>query len=295
MRKAVIDLGTNTFNLLIAEVNSGEMNVVYTDKEAVLLGMGGINKGVIAPDALIRAKETLKTFKKKCDNHNVKTIKAIGTSALRASSNSSDLLNYTKFELDFEISIVSGDQEADYIYKGVKWGYNFSEPSIVMDIGGGSTEFISADSSGLQEKTSLDIGVSRIFQALNKPEEFSDDGIKSIVQFLDDGKCSFFSNVSASVLVGSSGSFETIYEMIYQRSFPDDQGAIEMPIAEVRKTLEWIISSSLQDRLDNDWIVKIRKRMLPIAAVKMLWVINHFGIHTIYVSPFSLKEGVLND
>ncbi|MCH2228803.1 MAG: hypothetical protein MK105_00565 [Crocinitomicaceae bacterium] len=295
MRKAVIDLGTNTFNLLIAEVNNGQLNVIYSDKEAVLLGMGGINKGLIAPDALARAKETLRTFKNKCDNHNVKIIFAIGTSALRDSSNSGDLLYFTKAELGFEISIISGYKEADFIYKGVKWGYDFKKPSIVMDIGGGSTEFIAADENGLQEKTSLDIGVSRIFQALNRPEEFSNDGIKRIVQFLEDEKNSFFSNVSASILVGSSGSFETIYEMIYQRSFPEGAEAIELPFDEVIKILEWIITSSLKDRLDNDWIAKIRKRMLPIAAVKMLWVINHFGIKTIYVSSFSLKEGVLND
>lgn len=295
MRKAVIDLGTNTFNLLIAEVIDGDLKVVFSDKEAVLLGMGGINKGFIAPDALIRAKETLKSFKKKCDNYNVKTIKAIGTSALRASSNSSDLLSYTQVELGFEINIVSGNIEAEYIYNGVRWGYGFDTLSIVMDIGGGSTEFIAADKNGIAEMTSLDIGVSRIFQALDKPEEFTDDRIKKIVQFLEDGKCAFFKNVKSSVLIGSSGSFETVYEMIHKRTFPVDQGAVELSISAVRETLEWIITSSLKERLDNDWIVEIRKRMLPIAAVKMLWVINHFDIKRLYVSPFSLKEGVLNE
>jgi exopolyphosphatase / guanosine-5'-triphosphate,3'-diphosphate pyrophosphatase len=295
MRKAVIDLGTNTFNLLIAEVEDGQLNLIHSDKAAVLLGMGGINRGIIAEDAMERAKDALKLFKAKCEYHNVKSVKAIGTSALRASSNSKELVDYAENILKIQIEIVTGLQEADFIYRGVKWGYNFMEPTIVMDIGGGSTEFIFADITGVKEVTSLNIGVSRIYQTLNQPDEFTDDSIKKIVQFLDDGKCDFFSKVDSKILMGSSGSFETIYEMIYKKSFPENEGAIEIPLDEVRSTLEWIITSSLQERIDNDWIVLIRKKMLPIAAVKILWVINHFKIERLIISPFSLKEGVLNE
>lgn len=295
MRKAVIDLGTNTFNLLIAEVSGGQLKLIHSDKAAVLLGMGGINQGIIAEDAMERAKDALKLFKAKCEYHNVKMIKAIGTSALRASSNSKELVAYAENTLDIQIEIIAGLQEAEYIYRGVKWGYDFSEPTIVMDIGGGSTEFIFAGPEGIREVTSLDIGVSRIYQTLNQPDEFTDDSIKTIVQFLDDGKSDFFKKVDSSILMGSSGSFETIYEMIYKKPFPENDGAIEIPLDEVKSTLEWIVTSSLQERINNDWIVLIRKKMLPIAAVKILWVINHFKIKRIIISPFSLKEGVLNE
>lgn len=295
MRRAVIDLGTNTFNLLIAEIEHGNLNMIHSDKTAVLLGMGGINRGRIADDAMERAKDALKLFKAKCEYHNVKLINAIGTSALRGASNSAELVDFALNEIGVEIEIITGLKEAEYIYRGVKWGYDFQDPTIVMDIGGGSTEFIYADTSGVKKVTSLDIGVSRIYQTLNQPDEFTEDSIKQIVQFLDDGKCDFFSDVSSEILMGSSGSFETIYEMIYRKSFPEHDGAIEIPLVDVLSTLEWIITSTLKERLENDWIVQIRKKMLPIAAVKILWVINHFNIKRIIISPFSLKEGVLNE
>ena len=293
MRIAVIDLGTNTFNLLITQVNSGKLHLIHTEKESVLLGMGGINQSIITVDALNRAKETLNLFKSKCEIFHVKSIQAIGTSALRSSKNNYELVDYAKDILDIDINIIDGFKEAEYIYRGVKWGYDFFQPAIVMDIGGGSTEFIFADKKGINEMTSLDIGVSRIFQLFNKPEQCTQDIITLIYKFLNDKKSSFFTKVDADILIGSSGSFETIYEMIYMKSFTEYSSSIEIPLEKVKLTLDWIITSTLKQRLDNNWIVDFRKRMLPIAALKILWVINHFSIKKIMISPFSLKEGIL--
>ena len=257
MRKAVIDLGTNTFNLLIAEVENGVLNTIHSDKISVLLGMGGINHGFITEDALERAKDALTSFKSQCNLHGMTTIKAIGTSALRSSRNRSQLVDYAKDIIGLDIQIIDGHQEAEYIYRGVKWKHDFSEPTIIMDIGGGSTEFIFADRNGIKELTSLDIGISRIFQTLNKPDEFTEENLKTIVQFLENEKCNFFKEVSSEILLGSSGSFETIYEMIYKKPFDAHGGAIEIPLEESMLTLEWIITSTIQERINHDWIVEI--------------------------------------
>ena len=87
MRKAVIDLGTNTFNLLIAEVDGNRFNTIISTKIGVALGMGGILEHRISPEAFDRGMSALKEFKELCDEHEVKTIIAIGTSALRDASN----------------------------------------------------------------------------------------------------------------------------------------------------------------------------------------------------------------
>ena len=108
MRIAVIDLGTNTFNLLISQVNGGKLHLIHTEKESVLLGMGGINQSIITVDALNRAKETLNLFKSKCEIFHVKSIQAIGTSALRSSKNNYELVDYAKDILDIDINIIDG-------------------------------------------------------------------------------------------------------------------------------------------------------------------------------------------
>ena len=246
-REAVIDLGTNTFNLLIAEVNDGELNCIYNDKLPVLLGMGGINQGIIVKAAMERAKDALQRFCNSCKEYNVVSITGVGTSALRAASNAQELVDYAKRELDFTIEIVSGEREAELIYKGVKLSYSFSKPGVIMDIGGGSTEFIGADNSGVQWAKSLNIGVSRIFQQLDQPEEFTVEHIQKIRAFLDEKGGAYFRERQSGLLIGASGSFETLYEMVFLSEFPATNKVVSIPFKRLVSALDWGIKSSLKD------------------------------------------------
>ena len=292
MRRAVIDLGTNTFNLLIAEVSENSLRIIHSEKLPVLLGMDGINEGMIAEAAMARAKNALTQFKQKSMDREVVEILGIGTSALRGSSNGQDLVDFAKNELSIPIEIVSGTREAELIYKGVLWSFPFEESTLIMDIGGGSTEFIFADNTGILDSTSLDIGVSRIYQWLEKPSVFDDQQIGKVNSFLEEYRSDFFSRSKAKVLLGTSGSFETMYELIFHEPFPPTVNAYELPCDCVMEQLNWIMASTLEERIENPWIADIRKAMLPIAALKMKWVIEMMEIERIVVAPYSLKEGV---
>ncbi|MCO4815086.1 MAG: hypothetical protein KC454_10255 [Flavobacteriales bacterium] len=291
MRKAVIDLGTNTFNLMIGQVIKNQFTMIYTEKESVLLGMNGINDGIISNEAMDRAKKCLTRFKAKCQGKNVSIIEGIGTSALRSSKNSQDLIDFAKSQLSIEIVVISGDREAELIHSGVSWIHNFKEESIIMDIGGGSTEFIHGFENKILRKTSLKIGVSRIYQSFGKPDAFSKEQMAKIRGFLSDNKDDFFNDLQVPVLIGSSGSFETIYKLIFSQKFPNENRLIQLPLAEVLEMLEWLIYSTLEERMNNKWISKMRKPMMPITAMQMKWAIEEFKIQEIYVSPYSLKEG----
>lgn len=290
MRKAVIDLGTNTFNLLIGEIKNGKLSVLHTEKEAVLLGMGGINEGCISPEAIKRAFDTLNRFKERAKEYQVSSIKGFGTSAIRAASNGRQFVDDVRRNLGIEIGIISGEGEAKLIYQGVKLTHTLTENTIIMDIGGGSTEFVLANKDGFQQMSSLDIGVSRVFQKLDQPENYSVAQINSILSFFNEKKDAFFNKVKANVLIGASGSFETFYEMIYNQKI-DSEIASKIELSKLLETLNWVISSTLDERMNNKWIVPLRKRMLPIAALKVKWTIEELGIKDVFVSPYSLKEG----
>lgn len=293
MRKAVIDLGTNTFNLLIADVEGHSFKIVHSEKEGVALGMGGINKNFLAPEAYKRGINTLTHFKQVCSDHQVNEIRGIGTSALRDASNSADFINEVKKYLDIDIEIISGDREAELIYKGVKWTHPFKDPAVIMDIGGGSTEFIFADENGINDLISLNIGVSRIYQQFTFSDPLSPSDIENIERYLEQKACGFFSEKQEHILIGASGSFETFYELIHNERFPSELDAIELSFDFLMECLEEIIASTLEERDANDWIIPIRKRMAPIAAVKTRWVINQLDIKRVFISPCSLKEGAL--
>lgn len=293
MKKAVIDLGTNTFNLLIAEVRNGELITLFKTKEAVLLGMGGINEGLLADDAIERAMNTLANFVQFTNEHGIlpKDIKAFGTSALRVATNAQELVNRVRKTYGFSIEIISGDEEATLIYQGVKWSYDFETPAVIMDVGGGSTEFILANQNGVSNKISLDIGVSRIFQRLNKPEIYTSEDMKSISRTMDSIEQGQLSGFQCDVLIGSSGSFETFYEMFHEDGFVPRHQIVELDFDKLQEQLDWAMTSSLTDRMNNPLIVSIRKKMLPIAALQIKWAIKKMGVKRMLLSSYSLKEG----
>jgi exopolyphosphatase/guanosine-5'-triphosphate,3'-diphosphate pyrophosphatase len=292
MRKALIDLGTNTFNLIIAEVSGTEIHHVFSTKDGVALGMGGINENRISEDAAERAIACLGRFKTKCEEFQ---ITAIGTSAIRDAKNQLEFIEAVKAETDIEIQVVSGEEEARLIYQGIRQTYPFNEPAMIMDIGGGSTEFILANSEGIIDLISLNIGVSRIFQSFSFEDPLSNNDISRIEDFLEKNSLSFFDEKKCSILVGASGSFETFYELAFQKHFPSKTQPFEIPIDSFNKEIEKIIQSTQSERDQNDFIIPIRKKMAPIAAVKTRWVLNKLGVERVVVSPMSLKEGALRN
>jgi exopolyphosphatase/guanosine-5'-triphosphate,3'-diphosphate pyrophosphatase len=293
VRKAVIDLGTNTFNLLIAESIEGKWRRIHTEKDGVALGMGGINQKIITEDAILRAEKALKHFKSISEKFGVSEIQAIGTSAIRDAKNQLDFVTRIKKDVGVEIIVISGNEEADFIYKGVAKTIDFSIPSLIMDIGGGSTEFILVDSHGIQEKISLNIGVSRMLQLFSCDDPMRPEQVEELNHWLNEQAQGFFDSLKVSRLVGASGSFETFYELIHNTTIPSLDAAIELPFTNFYAELDRLIYSTQAERDMNPWIVPIRKKMAPYAAVKTKWVIDKLGIIETYLSPYSLKEGVL--
>ena len=291
MRRAVIDLGTNTFNLLIADTQTRQ--ICFQTKEGVALGMGGINEQRIGEAAMERAFAALQQFKALCVHWQVNEIRAIGTSALRDAKNSHELLEKVRAELQITIEIISGLNEADFIYKGVQLTYHFAQPALIMDIGGGSTEFIAANANGPYLAQSFDTGVSRLFQAFDFSDPYTSADIQKIEAFLASKCGAFFGQHLPSVLIGSSGSFETFYELMEQSVFEAQGQAVEVDIEAFERMLEQIIYSTQAERDQNPHIIAIRKRMAPLAAIKTRWVLRQAKITQILISPYSLKEGVL--
>ena len=139
---AAIDLGTNTFNLLIFRKEGADFEFIYNQRFPVGLGMGGINENKIAKEAFERGVNAIVQFKQTCDKHAVEQTKAFGTSALRGAKNGQLFCEAVYNQTGIKIEIISGLREAELIFEGVKLVHSFTKYSCIMDIGGGSTEFI---------------------------------------------------------------------------------------------------------------------------------------------------------
>lgn len=295
MRKAVIDLGTNTFNLLIAEVDQSKMEVLHAEKNGVALGMGGINEGFLSKEAMMRGLAALEGFKEQCVAWKVSEVRAIGTSALRGATNQLEFCERVYNQLGWKIEVVDGLQEAELIYKGVRSIYPFPEKSLIVDIGGGSTEFILADASGVIDMASFNIGVSRIYQMFQLNDPISSADQKGIIQFLEKLIDDRMDAWSVNTLIGSSGSFETFYALHKKELIEKKSNIFSFHLNDLQKVTESMIQSTLAEREMSPWIIPIRQKMMPITSVKVNWILNKFNIKTVYISPYSLKEGALLD
>ena len=291
---AVIDLGTNTFNLLIFKKQGGTFEFIHNERIPVGLGMGGINKNIIAPDAFERGVTAIQQFKQTCTEHQVEDIKAFGTSALRGAKNGHLFCQSIMEHTGIDVEVIAGLLEAELIFEGVKLVHPFTQSSCIMDIGGGSTEFILADQQGIKEFQSFDIGVSRMLQKFELCDPLSTENILQIEEFLDKHTENFFNTHSCEALVGASGSFETFFEFIYKQKYTDDWNSAELTLEPLMQVLELLIHSSYSERKANKHITDIRKKMIHIAAVKTRWVIRKLNVKEVWISPAALKEGVMS-
>jgi len=163
MKVAALDLGSNTFLCLIAEIENQKIQKIYSDQvEIVRLGQDVNKTKMLHPEALIRAKKALENFKKTIDVEKPEAILAMATSAARDSNNRHELFQICS-DLNIPLEIIPGDQEAEITYKGSTSGQiDFENQQLVIDIGGGSTEFIIGSHQKLRLSQSLNIGCVRL-------------------------------------------------------------------------------------------------------------------------------------
>jgi exopolyphosphatase/guanosine-5'-triphosphate,3'-diphosphate pyrophosphatase len=195
---AIIDLGTNTFNLLIAELNEESFEIIHKEKRAVKLGKNGINNGRIAEDAFLRGIDAMDYYANVISKFATQKTIATATSAMRDSVNAPDFIQAVKDKTGIEIQVISGQEEAELIFHGVeKLIPNQVNDYVIMDVGGGSTEFILVHNHELHWAKSYDLGVSRLLDWLSPSDPISQADIDKLITRLNDELSEVFEKIEA--------------------------------------------------------------------------------------------------
>ncbi len=162
-RLASIDIGTNTILLLIAEVEEQEIKPLFETETVVRLGEGVQESRVLTKEAMKRGLETLSQYLERCQAMRVEKIFAVGTSALREAKNSGEFLGLVKEKIDLPIEVISGEEEARLSFLAVSKDFmEVNGPILVVDVGGGSTEFILGRGNQINQWISLPLGSVRL-------------------------------------------------------------------------------------------------------------------------------------
>lgn len=299
--KAVIDLGTNTFHLLIAAVRPQGIQEIYQEQLPVKIGAGGIQQGYITEAALKRGLSALQHFKDIIDEYGITEVKATGTSAIRNARNGGEFLVEVKRRFGFLVNFISGDREAELIYRGVEASFPFpDEPLMVMDIGGGSVEFIIGHKSEILWKQSFEIGAARLLEKfmpsdplMSEEEKAIDEWLSIQLQPLKSG----IQIIQPKMMVGSAGSFETLLEMISMDlglSYPSLTPFAHEPSPNaIEDFFQLVLKSTEEERRRFRGLVEFRVDMIVVATLLLRHVYHAFGFHRLIASNYALKEGLL--
>ncbi len=187
MKVAALDLGSNTFLCLIAEVENQQIKKIYSDHvEVVRLGQGLSQSKLFHPEALIRADQCLSRFEKIITGNKPEKILAMATAAARDAENKEELFKIGK-KYNIPIEVIPGEKEASITYQGGTSGLPPSEKNImVIDIGGGSTEFIFGKGRNLIQGESFNIGVVKLTEKFISHQPTSQDQIINVTKFIDE-------------------------------------------------------------------------------------------------------------
>ncbi|MBA7516982.1 Exopolyphosphatase [subsurface metagenome] len=303
-RVAVLDLGTNTFNLVIAEQNGiDSFQILHSSKLPVKLGEGGINRGEIIPEAFDRGIDAVNKHYKTIRMLNVEKTFAFGTSALRSAKKGNQFISTIKKNTGIDVEIISGDREAELIYYGVRQTLQMTRKKyLILDIGGGSNELIIANNREIFWKRSYDLGIARLLEKFIPSDPITSTEIESIKKYLSEEIADLIDQTKkyeVKILLGTSGSFETFVAMIQAEGgdFEPESAlyprSIRISNREFDDLYERLIHSTIEERRQMKGLEPMRIEMIVLACLFVKFIIEKLEIDTIIQSNFSLKEGVI--
>lgn len=303
MKVAVIDIGTNTFNLLVAHKPNRRLIPIAIHKEFVFLGKGGINSNLIQDDAILRGLKTIKKFKQIADNLGVSKVIAIATSAVRNAKNGNDFARKVKSLTGIEIEIINGNLEAEYIYNGAKEATNLgSNPVLLMDVGGGSTEFIICDRHQVHWKKSIEVGAARLFEQFHKSDPILQEEVEDIETHLEKKLNEIVQKAhdfEVETLIGSSGAFTSIAKMIaHNLNEPEKlihSTEYEFDLLEFENIRENIVHLTLEERIQIPGLIRERAPMIIVGTVLVKFILEKLNIQQFKLARYALKEGVASE
>jgi len=294
-RIGIIDLGSNTFHILIVDVDpAGLFTTVHKERAFVGLAEEGLEK--ISEKAMAKGLQTLAHFKATLEHYAVENYRVTGTAALRSAQNKAEFINSARDQLDLKIEVIPGEREAELIYKGVSLLHPMNDNHLIMDIGGGSVEFIMVQNGKNIWSKSSNIGVGVLYSTFHKSEPIAQDEINALIDFLrlelaDLGSIAKSQKVDS--LIGASGSFEVVESMNGNPIFPNKVSTVSLE--DYRRVSSSIIKASFDERNKMEGLPSSRVKLIVVAMILIDVVIEMIDPNEIMISPYALKEGLLSE
>lgn len=279
--------------MIIHRVSKNESTEFFRKRHIVFLSEKGIE--TICDSAMKRAKNAIDDFAIDLQDYKDIKLQIIGTAGLRTASNGPELASYIENRLGVKVDVIDGKREAELIAKGVLYSLQKISNGLVVDIGGGSVEFIHIVDNSIQWINSYPIGIGVLHNHFQHGEPISKPEIKTIKSYIDSHTQDlrdYLQDKAVNQLIGASGSFELLPKLIWQE--PEfDQIATSISIEEFYIIRDKIWSKSEEERRKIPYLPEMRVKLSVISFIIMDWVCEITDVDKIYISQFAVKEGVI--
>jgi exopolyphosphatase / guanosine-5'-triphosphate,3'-diphosphate pyrophosphatase len=302
LRLAAIDVGSNSIHMIVAQADAdGGITTLWRLKEPVGLGRLSFPSRRLTADAMNRAITVLERFQKAAQQRQAEKIVAVATSAVREAENGGDLIERVRRQLGLHLRVVSARDEARLIYLAVRHAIPMRSPHLMIDIGGGSVEFIVGDDKHASLLESRKLGAARMTARFVKSDPISEEDHRQLVKHYDKELAPLIKQIEALhpvKVIGTSGTLENLAAMCgsepHQNGDKDNHPQV-IERARFEKLLADLLESSAKDRARIRGLDDQRKDQIVAGAVLVSELFRGLRLKRIEICPSALREGILLD
>jgi exopolyphosphatase / guanosine-5'-triphosphate,3'-diphosphate pyrophosphatase len=306
MRIAALDLGSNSFHLLVADVHvDGTFSAVAREKEMLRLGDDVARHGRIPPATVERAVAAVRRLVQLADALGAREVIAKATSAIRSAANGSDVVDQLEAATRIDIEVISGIEEARLIFAAVRASVVIDPgPALGLDIGGGSVEVMIGDASGLRWATSLPLGVGRLTAECVRDDPPSKSDRKRLDERVRAGLEPLVDEVrqrSPCMAIGTSGTLNDLVRMAValetgEHEMPPSTNALYASAAALGALHDRIMKAKSADRRRMPGLEEQRRaELLPAGSTLLATALELFDLDGLTASDWAMREGIVLD
>jgi exopolyphosphatase / guanosine-5'-triphosphate,3'-diphosphate pyrophosphatase len=282
MRVGVVDLGTNSTRLLVAEVDDGRVEEVARHTQITRLGEGVDERRKLLPLPIARVRNVLADYRRELEELGAERVLAIGTSAIRDAENGEAFLGEVEWSYGFATRLLSGSDEAQLTRRGVANGRELGDDTLVLDVGGGSTELITA-----RERTSLDVGSVRLTERHLHSDPPTDEELEAAARAVRD-ELPFLEPDGA---IGVAGTITTLAALELGGYDPHRVHGYRLSREGVGAQLDRLASLPLAQRRELAGLEPERAPVIVAGAVIVREVLDRYGLAGLEVSERDILHG----
>lgn len=292
---AAIDLGSNSFHMIVCRYQNGTLHMEDRLREHVRLSAGLDNKRQLTEEAKQRALDCLTRFGQRISGIPRGHIRAVGTNTLRSAHNTGKFLSQAQQALGHPIEVIAGVEEARLIYLGVAHGIDPTEERrLVMDIGGGSTELIIGENFDPLYMQSLYMGCVSMTQRFFKDGSITAKAIRKAeiaAQVELEPVAAIYRNLGWDLAIGASGTIRAVRTVVRESGWSGEG----ITLASLESLRDAMLAAGHVDRLELKGLSEERKPVFPGGVMVLLAIFKALGIEQLKVSDRALREGLIYD